>query len=156
MEYSLNGEKFDLNMFAPYIETSVDTIEPSKNRGVYDHIIYDSEIEKNFANKADNDPEIVCFLKLPKFYVIQTPAGAYNPDFGIVVKKKKIRENKGEEYYFVIETKATNDLNDKKSLTETEIYKIQCALKHFEALGIESKIKYIAPVKEYETFKNRI
>ncbi|MBW1616657.1 MAG: DEAD/DEAH box helicase family protein [Deltaproteobacteria bacterium] len=156
LEYSLNGEKFDLNMFAPYIETSVDTIEPSKNRGVYDHIIYDSEIEKNFANKADNDPEIVCFLKLPKFYVIQTPAGAYNPDFGIVVKKKKIRENKGEEYYFVIETKATNDLNDKKSLTETEIYKIQCALKHFEALGIESKIKYIAPVKEYETFKNRI
>jgi type III restriction enzyme len=156
LEYSVNGERFDLEQFKPYInDIYTDKIEPAPNRGVYDHIIYDSDIEKNFVNKADNDPEIVCFLKLPKFYIIETPAGQYTPDFGIVIKKRQIREQSESEYYFVIETKGTDELDDKKALTESQIYKIKCAVKHFEALGIESKIDYIAPVKEYETFKKR-
>jgi len=30
---------------------------------------------------------------------------------------------------------------------------IKCAIKHFEALGIEAKVDYVAPVKEYDTFR---
>ncbi|PJB29910.1 hypothetical protein CO110_03335, partial [Candidatus Desantisbacteria bacterium CG_4_9_14_3_um_filter_40_11] len=131
-------------------------IEPTPNRGIYDHIVWDSEIEQNFARDADADTEVVCFLKLPDFYTINTPVGKYNPDFGMVLKRRKIRDKTSSEYYFVIETKGTNDINDRKALTENEIYRIKCAMKHFDALGIESKVNYIAPVKEFETFKSKI
>lgn len=111
--------------------------------------------KKQFTCEADNDAEVVCFLKLPSFYKIKTPAGDYNHDFGLVLKKQRIREENGIEYYFVIETKGTNNLDDRVSLTENEIYKIKCAMKHFEALGIEAKVNYLAPIKEYSTFKNK-
>jgi len=74
----------------------------------------------------------------------------------MVLKRRKIRDKTSSEYYFVIETKGTNDINDRKALTENEIYRIKCAMKHFDALGIESKVNYIAPVKEFETFKSKI
>lgn len=154
LEYRLNGEAFKLSDFEKYIVRNTDRIEPTPNRGVYDHIVYESDFEKEFAKTADTDAEVVCFLKLPKnIYTIQTPVGPYTPDFGLVIKKKRIREESGSEYYFVIETKGTNDIDDRKSLTKDEAYKIRCAIKHFEALGIEAKIDYVAPVKEYAGFK---
>ena len=56
--------------------------------------------------------------------------------------------------------KSTNNIDDTKALTETERLKIKCALKHFEALGIEAKLSYVpyvAPVKDYrEDFKNKL
>lgn len=155
LDYRITGETFDIDQFEQFIVKNTDKIEPTPNKGIYDHIIWDSEHEQKFAREADSDTEVVCFLKLPSLYVIKTPAGEYNPDFGLVLKKKKIRAESESEYYFVIETKGTNSLDDRKALTENEIYKIKCALKHFEALGIEAKVNYIAPVKEYTTFKNK-
>lgn len=155
LDYRITGETFDINRFEQFIVKNTDKIEPTPNKGIYDHIVWDSEHEQRFAREADCDAEVVCFLKLPSFYFIKTPAGEYYPDFGLVLKKKKIRENDGSEYYFVIETKGTNSLDDRKALTENEIYKIRCAVKHFDALGIEAKINYIAPVKEYSIFKNK-
>jgi len=155
LDYRLTGEEFDLQQFKKLIVKNSDKIEATRNRGIYDHIIWDSEHEQRFAREADTDTEVVCFLKLPSFYVIKTPAGEYNPDFGLVLKKKKIRDTNESEYYFVIETKGTNNIDDRKALTESEIYKIKCAIKHFEALGIEARVNYIAPIKEYETFKNK-
>jgi type III restriction enzyme len=155
LDYRTTGQTFDIGQFEQFIVKNTDKIEPAPNKGIYDHIIWDSEHEQKFAREADVDTEVVCFLKLPRFYEIKTPAGPYNPDFGLVLKRKKLREEKGSEYYFVIETKGTNSLDDRKSLTENEIYKIKCAVKHFEALGIEAKVNYCAPIKEYSTFKNR-
>lgn len=106
---------------------------------------------RDFAKGADNDDEVICFLKLPAYYKIQTPIGEYNPDFGIVMKRKSLRDGSESEFYFVIETKGTNDINNKKALKESEIYKIQCALKHFATLGVE--VQYKAPVKDYQYFK---
>ena len=54
----------------------------------------------------------------------------------------------------------TNNLEDRKALTESERLKIKCALKHFEALGIEAKLDYlpyVAPVMDYEAdFKPKV
>ncbi len=156
LDYKLTGETFNLDEFKEFIVKNTEKIEPTPNKGIYDHIVWDSEHEQRFAREADTDTEVVCFLKLPSFYTIKTPAGPYNPDFGLVLKKRKIRDDKISEYYFVIETKGTNDINDRKSLTENEIYKIKCAVKHFEALGIEAKVNFTAPIKEFETFKNKV
>ncbi|MBN2836380.1 MAG: DEAD/DEAH box helicase family protein [Candidatus Delongbacteria bacterium] len=155
LEYRITNERFELDKFEELIVKNTYRTEPTPNKGIYDHIIWDSEHEQRFARDADTDTEVVCFLKLPGFYRIKTPAGEYNPDFGLVLKKKKIRDDREQEFYFVIETKGTNDINDRKALTENEIYKIKCAVKHFEALGIETKVDYMAPIKDFDSFKNK-
>jgi len=120
-------------------------------RGVFDRMLVDSDVERTFAQSADNDDEILCFLKLPSYYKIKTPIGDYQPDFGLVMKRKSLKTGAESEFYFVIETKGTNDMNDKKALTESEKYKIRCAMKHFDSLGVD--VRYKAPVKEYAYFK---
>ena len=114
-------------------------------------MLIDSDVERNFSLGADKDVEVVCFLKLPSWYKIKTPIGDYEPDFGLVMKRKSLKDGNENEFYFVIETKGTNDINDKKALKESEVYKIRCALKHFEKLGLE--VQYKAPIKEYSFFK---
>jgi type III restriction enzyme len=126
-------------------------IRETPNKGVYDGFVYDSGVEYDFGLSADHDPDVVCFLKLPSWYKIKTPIGEYEPDFGLVMKRKSLKTGDESEYYFVIETKGTNDINDKKALTESEVYKIKCAMKHFETLGVE--VHYKAPVKEYHYFQ---
>ena len=153
LDYSTTGEHFELDEFQQHIISHTDRIVETPTRGLYDHVVWDSEIERAFAEKADVDAEVVCFLKLPAFYKIETPVGTYNPDFGLVLKRRKIRDD-ASAYYFVVETKGTNDINDRKTLTRDEIYKIKCAMKHFKALGVEAK--YRAPVKEYTKFKEKI
>ena len=49
----------------------------------------------------------------------------------------------------------SNELADMKALRESEFYKIKCALKHFDALGVDAHVNYDAPVKEYSVFKTR-
>jgi len=155
LEYRLNGQVFDLSAFERYVIRNTDKIQPTPKRGVYESIVYESDFEKEFAKTADDDTEVVCFLKLPDFYKINTPVGPYNPDFGLILKKRQIRQGEGSDFYFVIEIKGTNEIKDRKALTVDEAYKIRCALKHFMALGIEARVDYIAPVKEYSTFKTK-
>ena len=151
LDYHLTNENFPFE-FEEYVRNIDEkNYVPTPKRGVFDKMIIDSTVEKHFAMATDNDDEVICFLKLPSYYKIQTPIGEYNPDFGIVMKRKSLRDGNESEFYFVIETKGTNDINDKKSLKESEIYKIQCALKHFATLGVE--VQYKAPVKDYQYFK---
>ena len=151
LNYHLTGESFpfSFNDFVKNI-SKTDYVE-TPNRGVFDKMLIDSNVEYDFAKSADNEPDIVCFIKLPSWYKIKTPIGEYEPDFGLVMKRKSLKTGSESEYYFVIETKGTNDINDKKALTEGEVYKIRCAMKHFETLGVE--VQYKAPVKEYAYFK---
>lgn len=151
LDYQITGESypFDFNDFVKNISKTgyVDT----PHKGVFDKMLVDSDVERNFSLDADKDAEVVCFLKLPSWYKIKTPIGNYEPDFGLVMKRKSLKTGDENEFYFVIETKGTNDINDKKALTESEVYKIRCAMKHFEKLGLE--VKYKAPIKEYSFFK---
>jgi type III restriction enzyme len=151
LDYHLTGEEFPFN-FSDFVRnvSKSDYVE-TPNRGVFDKMLMDSNVEYNFAKTADNQPDIVCFIKLPSWYKIKTPIGEYEPDFGLVMKRKSLKTGDETEYYFVIETKGTNDITDKKALTESEVYKIKCAMKHFETLGVE--VHYKAPVKEYHYFK---
>jgi type III restriction enzyme len=117
-------------------------------------LAFERAIEHQFALATENDDEVICFLKLPAYYKIKTPIGDYNPDFGVVMKRKSLRDGKESEFYFAIETKGTNDINNKKALKESEVYKIKCAMKHFATLGAE--VQYKGPVKEYQYFKTNV
>lgn len=152
LDYHLTNETFPFEFgdFVKNIELNGYVDTPQK--GVFDKMLIDSDVERKFAIGADRDDELVCFLKLPSYYKIPTPIGEYEPDFGIVMKRKQLRDGKESEFYFVIETKGTNDINDKKALKESEVYKILCAVKHFNVLGVD--VKYKAPVKDYMYFKD--
>ncbi len=95
------------------------------NNSVYDSIIYDSEIERKFAEDLDQREDIKLFVKLPSFFKIETPIGTYNPDWAIV-------KHDDNTIYLVRETKGTKDF---EKLRNSEADKIKCGRKHFEALG---------------------
>ncbi|HYJ07112.1 MAG TPA: DEAD/DEAH box helicase family protein [Chthoniobacterales bacterium] len=160
LSYHPTGESIPLTEFQEIIETFL-PVEPTPQRGVYDGVAYGSSIERSFTKSAELDNEVVCFLKLPKCYRIPTPIGHfYEPDFGLVLKRRNLRSGDEHEYYFVIETKSTSNLEDRKALTDAERWKIKCAIKHFDAIEIEAKLDYrpyIAPVKNYQTdFKVKV
>lgn len=151
LTYHVNNEKYPF-IFDDFIKNvDQNNIVSTPQRGVFDKMLVDSLIEVDFAKSTDSDNEVICFLKLPKYYKIPTPIGDYEPDFGIVMRRKQLRAENENEFYFVVETKGTNDINDKKALKQSEVYKIEFAKKHFAALGIE--IEYKAPVKDYSFFK---
>ena len=155
VSYHLTNETFpfEFNDFVKQLEkqTAQNKYVDTPNRGFYNRMLVDSDVERAFALGVESDDEVVTFMKLPAYYKIPTPIGEYNPDFGIVMKRKSLRNGQESEFYFVIETKGTNDINDKKALKESEIYKIECALKHFKTLGVE--VQYKAPIQHYQVFK---
>jgi len=104
-----------------------DIIELKKS--VYDFLKYDSLIEKAFAKNLDISDEVIVFAKLPAKFKIPTPAGFYNPDFGIKFK---------DTIYLVAETKGSLKSFELKG---KEKAKIEYAKKHFESLkGIKYKV----------------
>jgi type III restriction enzyme len=96
------------------------------NKSVYEYVVYDSEIEREFAQKLDQREDIKLFVKLPAWFEIDTPVGKYNPDWAIL-------KHDGQALYLVRETKGTRDF---LKLRTTEADKVRCGQKHFEALGV--------------------
>ena len=94
---------------------------------MYDFVEYDSEVEKEFAKACDNDDRIKFYCKLPASFKIETPVGAYNPDWAVVTEGE-------EKLYLIRETKSTRN---KAELRELERDKVTCGEKHFAAIGVD-------------------
>ncbi|MGV3773624.1 MAG: DEAD/DEAH box helicase family protein [Verrucomicrobiales bacterium] len=94
---------------------------------IYDAVVYDSQVEREFAEKLDKREDIKLFVKLPDWFKVETPIGTYNPDWAIV----KEGDNT---LYLVRETKSTKDF---EKLRNTEAEKIRCGRKHFETLNVD-------------------
>ena len=54
------------------------------NHSLYEYVVYESEVEKEFAKKLDQREDIRLFVKLPGWFEIDTPVGKYNPDWAII------------------------------------------------------------------------
>ncbi len=100
-------------------------------KSVYDHVVYDSDIEETFARAFEKSDDIKLYAKLPGWFKIDTPLGGYNPDWGVLVE-----QDGKEKLYFVVETKSSL-FSD--ALRPKEQAKIDCGAAHFEALGQETK-----------------
>lgn len=110
--------------------------EPLKKH-IYDYVVTDSKIEKNFAEQLDISDEVVVYAKLPNGFHIPTPVGDYNPDWAISFEEGSVKH-----IYFIAETKG--DLSSLQ-LRGTEEIKIECARKFFDRLNKnvdENKVKY--------------
>jgi type III restriction enzyme len=95
------------------------------NHSIYEYIVYDSQVERKFAQKLDSREDIKLFVKLPRWFEIDTPIGRYNPDWAIL-------KHNEETLYLVRETKSTKDF---LKLRTTEADKVRCGQRHFEAIG---------------------
>lgn len=105
--------------------------EPEHGKSLYNYVVYDSStVEKAFAVELDQTKEIEVFAKLPSKFTIDTPLGPYNPDWAYVVN-----EDGEHRVYFVTETKGGG--NNDPHLRPTEQLKVDCAKKHFAALGVD-------------------
>ena len=99
------------------------------DHSIYDAIEFDSEIERQFAETLDRRTDISLFVKLPRWFTVETPLGTYNPDWAIV-------KEGDDRVYLVRETKGTQDF---LNLRETERQKIACGERHFQTLGVDYK-----------------
>ena len=107
---------------------------------IYDYLVSDSNVEKQFASALEASEEVTVYAKLPKGFYITTPAAKYSPDWAIVFDKDKVRQ-----IYFVAETKGTDSEMEKRGI---ENLKIHCADEHFEAIS-NCEVKFAA-VSSYE------
>mgnify|MGYP000977405060 FL=1 len=115
------------------------------DKSPFEYTVYDSDIEKKFAEDFDKNPDVKLFTKLPNWFKINTPLGTYNPDWAVLIEK-----DNSEKLYFVVESKGADLGLDIKT---TESSKIKCGKKHFEAL--DSSVKLIQS-SNYENFMEKI
>ena len=100
-------------------------------KSIYDYVAYDSEVERRFAAALDADEEVKLFVKLPRWFVIDTPVGQYNPDWAVV-------RHDGTTIYFIRETKSTKDF---LKLRTSEAQKVKCGARHFGTLGVDFAVQ---------------
>ncbi len=105
-------------------------------KSVFEHVVYDSDVERKFASQLEMNSAVRVYAKLPGWFVVPTPLGTYNPDWAVLV------EQDGEErLYFVVETKAelfTGDLRGQEGA------KIECGKAHFGALRTDTgAVRYV-------------
>lgn len=103
-----------------------------KSKTDFDWIAYDSAVEESFAEYLDLREDIRLFMKLPDKFKIPTPVGDYNPDWAIIKN-----EDNRDHLYLIRETKSS--LNPLKR-RPGENAKINAAMKHFEAIGVDYKV----------------
>jgi type III restriction enzyme len=128
----LGGEALRWNTSDFAVEDQVD-VDSSVvvQKSIYERVVFDSTIEKNFAIAIDKRPDVLLFVKLPWWYKIDTPVGKYNPDWAIALKD-------GDVVYIVRETKGTTNLD--KLPFEMEKTKVLSGAAHFQELGISYKV----------------
>ncbi len=113
-------------------------------KSVHEYVVFDSDVERKFAIEFERHEEVKVYAKLPGWFRIDTPLGPYNPDWAVLIDRD------GEEkLFFVVETKGGLF---GESLKPTEKGKIECAEKHFDALGEEVGF---FPAVTYDNVKER-
>lgn len=95
----------------------------------FDYVVFDSDVERKFAELLDSRDDIKLFMKLPPKFKIDTPVGPYNPDWAIIKQ-----ENGEDRIYMIRETKSHKNEFDRRP---AENAKIKAAHKHFNAIGID-------------------
>ena len=105
-------------------------VQSKDDRTPYDYITFDSEVEREIAEKLDSNERVKFFCKLPRWFVVPTPLGNYNPDWAVVMEND-------ERLYLVRETKSTHDRDKRR---EIENHKVDCGKVLFDALGVNFKV----------------
>ena len=126
--YNMLDERYDTDIFTePTLKGKLGTNAMKAQRHLYDHIVYDSINERDFATDLDTNTDVAVYVKLPDSFYISTPVGRYNPDWAIAFCDGSVKHN-----YFVAETKGSMRSMQLRLIEES---KIHCAREHFKAIS---------------------
>lgn len=115
-------------------------------RSIYEHVIYDSDIERDFADALEKNDGVVLYAKLPSWFKVPTPLGPYNPDWAILFDHDGTQR-----LYFVVETKSSLFTDDLRSKEDA---KIECGKAHFAALeGGANPARYLVATSFSDVLK---
>ena len=148
--YNVLDEHYDTDIFTePTIKGKLGTNAMKAQRHLYDHIVYDSTNERDFATDLDTNTNVAVYVKLPDSFYIATPVGHYNPDWAIAFYEGSVKH-----IYFVAETKGTLDSMHFNHITPVEQAKIDCARVHFKAIS-DGNVVYDV-VDSYQTLLEKV
>jgi type III restriction enzyme len=105
------------------------------DKSVYEHVVVDSGIEREFALRLKEREEVKAFVKLPADFTVPTPLGPYNPDWALMVERPDGSQ------YVVFETKSTTNV---ELIRPEEKGKILAAERHFDVVRAQ-----VAPDLQY-------
>ena len=126
--YDVMDEKYDVDVFTePTIKGRLGVNAMKAQKHLYDHIVYDSTNEREFATDLDVNSNVAVYVKLPDGFYISTPVGRYNPDWAIAFYKGTVKH-----IYFIAETKGSMNSMQLRLIEES---KIHCAREHFKAIS---------------------
>lgn len=126
--YDVLEDKYGTDIFTePTIKGRLGVNAMKANKHLYDHILYDSTNERDFATELDTDSNVAVYVKLPDGFYISTPVGHYNPDWAIAFYEGSVKH-----IYFVAETKGSMSSMQLRKIEES---KIHCAREHFKAIS---------------------
>ncbi len=124
LNYTELSERYDLDIFTSGLTKQDFSKAGDKlQRHIYDYVLTDSKVERDFVRELDTSSDVVVYAKLPRGFLIPTPVGDYNPDWAISFKEGSVKH-----VYFVAETKGSMS---SLQLREIEKTKIACATKFF-------------------------
>ena len=123
-EHFYAQELFETEELTGYLKNLVQ----DTTKSVYEHVVYDSTVERDFAEALERNEAIKVYAKLPGWFKVPTPLGTYNPDWAVLVER-----DGQERLYFVVETKSSLFDDD---LRDLESGKIKCGAAHFKALAV--------------------
>lgn len=128
LAYDPVADQFDLDIFtAGQTKQDFSKAGDKLQRHIYDYVLTDSNIEREFVKELDTCTDVVVYAKLPRGFLIPTPVGDYNPDWAISFKEGAVKH-----VYFVAETKGSMS---SMVLNEIEKTKIRCARKFFDEIN---------------------
>lgn len=140
--YDVMDDKYGTDVFTdPTIKGRLGVNAMKAKKHLYDHIVYDSSNEQEFATELDTNINVAVYVKLPDGFYISTPVGRYNPDWAIAFYEGTVKH-----IYFVAETKGSMDSMQLRLIEES---KIHCAREHFKAIS-NSEVVYEV-VDSYKT-----
>lgn len=100
-----------------------------QEKTLFSHIVIDSNSspERLFAQACEDNDDVLFYIKLPRWFQIETPVGPYNPDWALAYRNDQT-------LYFVAETKKTGsgDHVQLDLLRPLEDLKIECGKRHFK------------------------
>jgi len=152
-KYRKTVERYPDEIFEKEISTYKTNVVDSRN-SVYDKVICDNPSERQFAQDLTQDEQVNVFCKLPQDYYVETPTGNYRPDWAIIYQRRRVAGKIENKLYLVRETKFgySQIQGTRKSIPQDEQDKINCALKHFAAIGgLDYRV-----VDSYENFKQTL
>ncbi|AKH36880.1 MULTISPECIES: restriction endonuclease [Nitrosomonas] len=135
--------RFEADNLMEVFSSNVKAVK-KQEKTLFSHIVIDSnsDPERKFAQACEDNDDVLFYIKLPRWFRIETPVGPYNPDWALAYHNDNT-------LYFVAETKKTGngDHVQLNLLRPIEELRIECGKRHFENFE-EIRFKVVSSLTE--------